>query len=230
MMFDLQFALSLLPELWNGFKITVIATFGGFAVALLAGALLEAGRRSGSRILRKLCQGYIAFIRCTPLLVQLYFAFYVLPAYGIRFSALTTGILCLGLHIGAYIAEVYRAGIDSIPEGQWDAARALGLKRHAMWLRVILPQTLPPMLPPLGNFLIGLFKETPLLAAITVIDLFGAANSIAGRTFRYNEPYTLVAVFLLLISLIAAYGVRRLERRYATPQFRDRQTDAATAV
>ncbi|MCA0433280.1 MAG: ectoine/hydroxyectoine ABC transporter permease subunit EhuD [Proteobacteria bacterium] len=217
-MFDYSFALSLLPELWKGFEVTVIATIGGFLIALLVGGILEAGRRSGWRILKHVSNGYIAFVRCTPLLVQLYFVFYVLPAYGIRFSALTTGILCLGLHVGAYLAEVYRAGIDSIAVGQWDAAKALGLRRHAIWLKVVLPQALPPMLPPLGNFLIGLFKETPLLAAITVIDLFGAANAIAGRTFKYNEPYTLAAILLLLVSLIAAYGVHRLERRFAKVQ------------
>jgi polar amino acid transport system permease protein len=218
MNFDLNFALSLLPEMWRGLQITAIATVGGFALALAVGALLEAGRRSGLRLLRLCCDGYIAFMRCTPLLVQLYFVFYVLPGFGVRFSAMTTGILCLGLHIGAYIAEVYRAGIDSVAKGQWEAASSLGLKPRIIWLKVILPQAAPPMLPPLGNYLIGLFKETPLLAAITVIDLFGAANAIAGRTFRYNEPYTVAAILLLLVSLIAAYGVRRLEKRYAKVQ------------
>jgi polar amino acid transport system permease protein len=161
-------------------------------------------------------------MRCTPLLVQLYFVFYVMPSYGIRFSALFTGILCLGLHIGAYIAEVYRAGIDAVPDGQWEAAKSLGLQPVPLWLRVILPQALPPMIPPLGNFLIGLFKETPLLAAITVVDVFGAANNVAGLSYRYNEPYTAVAVILLSVSLVAAYFVRKLERRFAPDAKRSR--------
>jgi len=213
-MFDLAFAISILPALLKGLQVTVIATFGGFAVALLAGGVVEALRRSGVRVVRQVAHGYVAFFRCTPLLVQLYFVFYVLPGYGIRFSALTTGILCLGLHVGAYIAEVYRGAIDAIPVGQWDAARSLGLRRYAIWRTVIAPQALPVALPPLGNYFIGLFKETPLLAAITVIDLFGAANGIAGRTYRYNEPYTLVALILLAISLLAAWGLRRLEKRF----------------
>lgn len=216
-MFDVNFAISILPELLKGLKVTIIATIGGFALALLVGGVVEAGRRSGSRLLKALCDAYVAFLRCTPLLVQLYFVFYVLPGYGIRFSALFTGILCLGLHIGAYVAEAYRAAIDAVPEGQWDAARALGLPRRFVWAKVVLPQALPHMLPPLGNFLIGLFKETPLLAAITVIDLFGAANAVAGRTFKYNEPYTLAALILLAVSLVAAWGIRRLERRFAPP-------------
>jgi polar amino acid transport system permease protein len=216
-MFDFAFALSVIPEMLRGLQVTIIATFGGFAVALLLGLLLEAGRRSGIRELKLMCNGYIAFVRCTPLLVQLYFVFYVLPGYGIRFAALTTGILVLGFHVGAYVAEVYRGGIDAVDAGQWDASRSLGLPAFATWRYVIIPQALPPMLPPLGNFLIGLFKETPLLAAITVIDVFGAANAIAGRTFRYNEPYTVAALMLLVISLIAAYALRRLERRFANP-------------
>lgn len=215
--FDIAFAVSILPALLKGLQVTVIATFGGFAVALIAGGIVEAMRRTGVAFFRMTAEGYVAFLRCTPLLVQLYFVFYVLPAYGIRFSALTTGILCLGLHVSAYIAEVYRGAIDAIPTGQWEAARSLGLRRYAIWRTVILPQAMPLALPPLGNFFIGLFKETPLLAAITVIDIFGAANGVAGRTFRYNEPYTMVAIILLAISLVAALGLRMLEARFLRP-------------
>ncbi|MER8849966.1 ABC transporter permease subunit, partial [Mesorhizobium australicum] len=135
--------------------------------------------------------------------------------FGIRFPALATGILCLGLHIGADIAEVYRAGIDGVARGQWEAALAIGLKPLPLWLKVILPQALPPMIPPLGNYLIGLFKETPLLAAITVVDLFGAANNVAGLTYRYNEPYIAVTVILLSVSVMAAYFVRKFERSFS---------------
>lgn len=197
----------------KGLLVTVEATFGGFAIALVVGLVLAVGRRSGRRAVRAASTGYIDFMRCTPLLVQLYFAFYVMPSFGIRFGALTTGILVLGLHIGAYVAEIYRAGIDAVPKGQWEAARGLGLSPLPVWARVILPQALPPMVPPLGNILIGLFKETPLLAAITVIDVFGAANNVAGQTYRYTEPYTAAALILLAVSLAAAAVVRRLENR-----------------
>jgi len=214
-MFSFEFLIRILPDLLRGLVVTVEATSGGFALALIIGLILALGRRSGVKSLRLFCDGYIALMRCTPLLVQLYFVFYVLPSYGVRFAALATGILCLGLHIGAYIAEVYRAGIDGVSVGQWEAARALGLRPYALWTRVVLPQALPPMIPPLGNFLIGLFKETPLLAAITVVDIFGAANNVAGLTYRYNEPYTAAALILLAVSLIASHFVRKLERRLA---------------
>src|SRR5947207_3303661 len=106
-MFDFGFLLRILPELMRGLVVTVEATLGGYALAIVIGLVLALGRRSKLKIVMRLCNGYVAFMRCTPLLVQLYFAFYVLPSVHIRFEALTTGILCLGLHVGAYIAEVY---------------------------------------------------------------------------------------------------------------------------
>jgi polar amino acid transport system permease protein len=206
-----------LPAMMEGLAVTVEATLGGYTIALLVGLGLALGRHSEIRAVRAACDLYVDFMRCTPLLVQLYFAFYVLPSFGIRFEALTTGILVLGLNIGAYVAEVFRAGIDAVPVGQWEAARSLGLTPLPVWSRVILPQALPPMVPPLGNILIGLFKETPLLAAITVIDVFGAANNIAGQTYRYTEPYTAAAIILLAVSLVAAMLVRHMEHRFKPP-------------
>lgn len=210
--FDVDFAISFFPEMLQGLWITVIATIGGFLLALILGLILEVMRRSGIAALSHFANGWIVFIRCTPLLVQLYFVFYVLPEYGIRFDALTTGIICLGIHFGSYVAEVYRAGIETVSRGQWDAGRAFGLPAYVLWGRVILPQAIRPAIPTLGNYFVGLFKETPLLAAITVIDLFGSANNIAGRTFRYNEPYTVAAIILLIVSLLAVWGVRSVER------------------
>jgi polar amino acid transport system permease protein len=214
---DFGFIVQFLPAMMKGLEVTVEATLGGYAIVLIVGLVLALGHRSKIHAVRIVCRLYIDFMRCTPLLVQLYFAFYVLPSFGIRFEALTTGILVLGLNIGAYVAEVYRAGIDAVPVGQWEAARSLGLASVPVWSLVIMPQALPPMLPPLGNMLIGLFKETPLLAAITVIDVFGSANSIAGLTYRYTEPYTAAAIILLAVSLIAAMLVRRMEWRFRPP-------------
>lgn len=225
-MLDVGFIVQFLPTMMEGLAVTAEATLGGYAIALVVGLGLAMGRRSEIRAVRAVCALYVDFMRCTPLLVQLYFAFYVLPSFGIRFEALTTGILVLGLNIGAYVSEIYRAGIDAVPIGQWEAARSLGLTPLPVWSRVILPQALPPMVPPLGNVLIGLFKETPLLAAITVIDVFGAANSIAGHTYRYTEPYTAAAMVLLAVSLVAAVLVRRTERRFKPPGAASRATPA----
>jgi polar amino acid transport system permease protein len=212
--FDLSFALEIMPALLRGAIVTAEATFGGMALALVGGLVLALGRRSRVPGLPRLSASYVLFMRNTPLLVQIYFLFYVLPFAGITFGALTTGILALGLNYSAYIAEVYRAGIDGVPQGQWEAARALDFSPAQTWTRVILPQALPPMLPVLGNYLIGMFKDSPLLATITVPEMFAAAEHIAGETYRYNEPYTLVGLIFLCLSYPASLAVRQLEKRF----------------
>jgi polar amino acid transport system permease protein len=212
--FDFTFAWQILPLLLRGAVVTAEATFGGMALAMVGGLLLALARRAGPAPLQALARGYISGIRNTPLLVQLYFMFYVLPLGGIRFGALTTGVVTLGLHYSSFLAEVYRAGIDAVPTGQWEASRALGLSPRDTWRDIVLPQAVLPMVPVFGNFLIGMFKDTPLLATITVPELFGAAEQVAGETYRYNEPYTMVGLIFLLISYPAALGVRQLERRF----------------
>src|SRR5690606_22515849 len=148
------------------------------------------------------------------LLVQLYFLFYVLPDIGILLSPLVAGVIGLGLHYGTYTAEVYRAGIDNVPRGQWEAAKACNLNPTQTWTHVILPQAIPPMIPALANYFIAMFKETPLLSAITVLELMNQAKSIANSNYRYIEPMTLVGVFFLVISIFSVFGLRWLERKY----------------
>lgn len=212
MEFDLSFAVSILPDLLRGAVVTFEATIAGFAVSLLGGLLLAVGRRSR---LSRACTAYIEFMRNTPLLVQLYFIFYVLPLAGLTLGAMATGILALGLNYSAYIAEVYRAGIDGVPRGQWEACRSLGFSRWDSWTRIVLPQAIPPTVPVLGNYVIGMFKDTPLLATITIPEMFNAAMQVAGSTYRYNEPYTLVALIFFAMSYPASLLVRRLEGRFA---------------
>jgi polar amino acid transport system permease protein len=220
MHFDFQFALEILPALLRGAVVTIEATFGGMALALMGGLLLAVGRLSRLPLIPGFCLCYIQFMRNTPLLVQLYFVFYVLPLVGLTFDALATGIVGLGLNYSAYIAEVYRAGIEGVPTGQWEAATALDFSPRYTWTRIILPQAIPPMMPVLGNYLIGMFKDTPLLATITIPEMFGAAEQVAGVTYRYNEPYTLVGLIFLLLSYPASLAVRRLEAKTAISRAR----------
>jgi polar amino acid transport system permease protein len=124
-----------------------------------------------------------------------------------------TGVLALGVHYSAYTSEVYRAGIDSVPRGQWEAAAALNLPRARTFFRVILPQALPPVVPALGNYVVAMFKDTPLLSTITVLELLFTAKNLGAETFRYLEPFTLVGLLFLIVSLAAAGGIRMLERR-----------------
>jgi polar amino acid transport system permease protein len=158
----------------------------------------------------------VEFIRSTPLLVQIYFLFFVLPDFGIRLSPLTTGVLALGLHYSAYTAEVYRAGIEGVPKGQWEAAIALNMKPWRIWHAVILPQALPPVIPAMGNYLVAMFKDTPMLAAITVLELLQTAKLIGAESFRYLEPLTLVGLLFLAISLLSSRLIHTLETRFAS--------------
>lgn len=214
MEWDWAFVIQILPTLLEGVKITILATLLGSIVAAIIGLVIAIVRRSKNR-LTSVPMGFIAeFIRGTPLLVQLYFIFYVLPDLGITLSPLLAGVIGLGLHYGTYTAEVYRAGIDNVARGQWEAAKACNLSSMQTWTQIILPQALPPMIPALANYFIAMFKETPLLSAITVLELMNQARSIANYNYRYIEPITLVGAFFLIISLISVVGLRWLERRY----------------
>jgi polar amino acid transport system permease protein len=210
---DWGFAFAILPVLARALVVTMAATIVGSAAAMGIGLVLAVLRRSPWRPARVATRAVVAFVRNTPLLIQLYFLFYVMPQLGLRLSPFVTGVIALGLHYGAYVSEVYRAGIDSVPRGQLDAARALGFGPVRTFWRVVLPQALPPIVPALGNYVVAMFKDTPLLSTITVLEVLHAAKDVGSRTFRYVEPFTLVGVLFLMLSLAAAAGVRRIERR-----------------
>jgi polar amino acid transport system permease protein len=214
MEWDWEFVWQIMPSLLQGVKITILATVLGAALAAVIGLAIALARRSPNRLVSR-SVGFVAeFIRGTPLLVQLYFIFFVLPDIGILLPPLVAGVIGLGLHYGTYTAEVYRAGIDNVPRGQWEAAKACNLSTSQTWTRIILPQAIPPMIPALANYLIAMFKETPLLSAITVLELMNQAKSVANTYYRYVEPMTLVGVFFLVISLFSVVLLRWLERRY----------------
>lgn len=214
MEWDWAFAREILPLLLSGLKVTILATVLGAAVAAVLGLVFAILRRSPNRWLSRGTGFVVEFIRGTPLLVQLYFIFYVLPDIGIRLPALAAGVLGMGLHYATYASEVYRGGIEAVPRGQWEAAKATNLTTRQTWVHVILPQAVPPMLPAMANYVLAMFKETPLLSAITVIEMMGQARSVANSTYRYIEPMTLVGVIFLVISLVSVIGLRWLEGRF----------------
>jgi polar amino acid transport system permease protein len=137
----------------------------------------------------------------------------VLPGLDLQPSAFLTGVLALGVHFSSYTAEVYRAGIEAVPRGQWDAAKALNLTPLQVYRHVVLPQAIPPVIPALGNYLIAMFKETPLLSAITVVEVLQRALNYGSEHFRYLEPLTMVGILYLIASLSAGTTVRWLEGR-----------------
>ncbi|HET7714995.1 MAG TPA: ectoine/hydroxyectoine ABC transporter permease subunit EhuD [Bauldia sp.] len=210
-LFDWAFAWRILPILLQAAVVTLHATFLGFALALALGLVLALIRRSGPRWAQWIVVGLVEFIRSTPVLVQVFFLFFIGPRVGIVVTPLVAGVLALGLHFGCLLSEVYRAGLDSVPRGQWEAPLALNMSRYRIYRDVILPQAIPPMIPAMGNYLVAMFKETPLLSSIGLIELMARAKLIGAETFRYLEPITMVGVFFLVMSLVAAAAITGIE-------------------
>ena len=164
-----QFALSIFPQLLQGLRFTLEATFFGSLLAFVLGLVWAIARLAEVPIASQGVRLLVEFLRGTPLLLQLYFLFYVFPNYGITIPALQTGIIGLGLYYSAYASEVYRAGIEAVPRGQWEASLVLGLPLRRMWGRIVVPQAMRFATPVLGNFVISMFKESAILSTITVL-------------------------------------------------------------
>lgn len=213
MSWDWSYAWFCLPLLLEAGLVTLVATVIGGALAAVIGLPWAVALRAEQPWLRHPADGLLQLIRNTPLLVQLYLLYYGLPHVGWSPSPMVIGIAGLALHYAAYAAEVYRAGFAAVPAGQTEAARVLGLSRGQRFRRVLLPQAIPPVLPALGNLVVALFKDTPVLSAITVVELLTRAKLLGAESFRYLEPMTLVGVWFLIVSLLAAWPLTRLERR-----------------
>jgi polar amino acid transport system permease protein len=214
MSFDWSFALDILPDMLYAFlRFSLVATVLGILLAAVLGLAFAIVRRARVPVLAPLTTAFIDFVRSTPLLVQLFFLFFVLPEAGITLPALTTGVIGLGVHYACYLAEVYRAGIESVPKGQWEATTALSLPPRLQWQHVILPQAIRNVLPALGNYAISMFKETPFLALITVPEMVQRAQAIGSISFRYLEPITLAGLIFLAASYPTAIALRKLEIR-----------------
>ena len=212
---DWEYTWDILPDLLGGLVVTIQATFLGIIIAMALGLVFALLRRSELKVISWPTAWVIEFIRSTPLLVQLYMLFYVLPHYGLTIDAFTTGAIGLGVHYATYTSEVYRSGIEGVPRGQWEASTALNLSSVTTWSRVVLPQAIPVVIPALGNYLIAMFKEVPLLATITVLDVLGEGRAACTRTFQCVEPYTMVGVLFLAVSIPSSILVRQLEVRLA---------------
>ncbi|MGW0545922.1 ectoine/hydroxyectoine ABC transporter permease subunit EhuD [Streptomyces sp. Wb2n-11] len=201
-----------MPAFRDGVLVTLQVLAFGSLISFTLGLVWAIGYR-GPRWVRWPVNTVTEFIRNTPLLVQLFFFFFVLPEWGVQASALVTGTLAIGLHYSTYTAQVYRAGIDAVPAGQWEAATALSLPVSRTWFAVILPQAIRRIVPALGNYVISMLKDTPLLAAIGVMEMLQQWRLAGAQTFQYAEPLTVVGVAFILIAYPASLLMRALERR-----------------
>lgn len=202
-----------MPHFWDGVLVTLQALVLGSLISFSVGLIWALALRAPTRFVRWPVGIVTEFVRNTPLLVQLFFLYFVLPEWGIQFSALTTGIVAIGLHYSTYTAQVYRAGIEAVPVGQWEAARALSLPYGRTWTAVILPQAIRRVIPALGNYVIAMLKDTPLLAGIGVLELLQRSRLEAAQTFQYTEALTVVGVAFIVIAYPSSLLLRALERR-----------------
>lgn len=208
---DWEYAWEIMPALLKGLLVTMEVTVVAAVMAIGIGMPVAMAIRSKSYLLKVPVRFVLEFLRGTPLIVQIFFGFYILPQIGLTGSAFVTGVIVLGLHYSCYMAEIYRASIASIAQGQWEAAVALNLSRRHTWTRVILPQALRRSVPAMATYVIAMYKETALLFAIGLPVLLFEARDEGIQSFRYLEPYTIAGLMYLVVSYASARAARRLE-------------------
>ena len=206
-----EFTFEILPQMLWATLNTFMAAGLGYAIAAVVGLLFMLGQRTSYKFINIPTREIVEFIRSTPLLVQLFFVYFVAPQFGLTLSAWVSAMFTIGLHYGTYLSEVYRGALEGVPKTQWEACRALNFSTGYTYRRIVLPQAFPIAIPGMGNYLVGIFKDTPLLATIGVAELFFTANALGAYTYRYLEPYTLVGIIFLVISVPTAMGIRKLE-------------------
>ncbi len=200
--------------LLTGVAVTLGVCILAFVLASLIGLLVAWLRLSNSRLLRGIGQIYVDLVRSTPLLIQLVWIFYALPLLtGFSLSVIETGIVALSLYGGAYLAEVFRGGINSVGEGQFEAAHAIGLTTPQMWRRVVLPQALVAMLPPIASTFITMVKELALLSVIGVPELMFQMMALNTTTFRSLEIFTVGSGIYFLLTYPIAIGMNTFYQR-----------------
>ena len=211
--FDPQLFVKILPSLAYGAYITVKLTSISIILGLVLGTILGMGRISKNSLFFSVSTSYVEFIRGTPLLVQIMIVYYGLPAIGLNLPAEPAGILALTLNSGAYIAEIIRAGIQSVPKGQMEAARSLGMTYLQSMRYVVFPQAFRNVLPALGNEFIALLKDSSLLSVIAIAELTRVGKQIYSTTFNAWTPLLGVALFYLMMTLPLSRLVNYVQRR-----------------
>lgn len=213
MFFSLNDMVTFLPSLLQGALLTIAVSLLSFGMALVLGLATGLARISRLKVLRAVAACYIQFIRGTPLLLQLFFIYYVLPYAGIVLSPFVSGAMGLTLNYAAYMAEVFRSGIQAIPKGQWEAGASVGMSRRLMLRRIILPQAVRIIVPSIGNFFVSIFKDSALVSVITMRDLMFSGQLLASATYKHFEIFTMVAVIYFMISYPTAKFVEWVEAR-----------------
>ncbi|GGB59779.1 ABC transporter permease subunit [Virgibacillus dakarensis] len=214
-LFDWQLAWESLPFLLEGIPATLSVSFIGMGIGLVLGFFLALARGSSRIVLRWPARIYISFMRGTPILVFLFILYSGLPVVGIELSAFLAASLAFGLNSAAYIAEINRSSLNSVPQGQWESATSLNMGYWLTLRKIILPQATRIAIPPLANVYLDLVKATSLAAVITVPELFQKAQIVAGRTYDSMTMYILVALIYWPICMVISFMQDRMEKRFS---------------
>jgi len=214
MKFDFSYTIDALPRLMEGALITLeVALLGFFLSVSLATTLTIARTSLNSKILNLVLSVYISFIRGTPLLIQIFLIYYVLPVFGVNIGPFTAGILAITLNSAAFVIEILRGGLASVPKGQFEAARSLGISRFALWFKVILPQTFIASIPPLVNEFTQVLKATALLSLITVVELMRVSQQIYSSNYHPVEILTGAFIIYFLMCFVISRSSSLLENK-----------------
>lgn len=210
---DWEFAWEILPDMLMAFlQVTLVVTVLGTLIAAALGLVIAILIMVLPRPLAWIVRWAANFIRMTPIVVQLILLFWTF----LWMDPMTIGVIVFGVHYATYMSEVYRAGIESVPKGQWEATTALSMSAMRTWRKVVVPQALRSTIPSLGNYAISMFKDTPFLFAIGVTEMVTlAVTDIGGNTFRFNEAITIAGLIFLAASYPTAVLINRLEKRLA---------------
>ncbi|UVO35721.1 ABC transporter permease subunit [Bradyrhizobium arachidis] len=214
MTWDWNFVLKILPDLMVGVWNTILVTLASSVIALMGGLLLAILESVSTRVGRAFVRFWLELFRGVPVLVLLYFSFYVLPGVGITLPAMPIGICVLGIVYAAYCSEVYRGSLITIPPELRDACVALSLSSSVTWRCVLVPLIIKRALPALLNYVLGLFRETAILFALGVPVLMGVANQIGFEHFRYLEPFTLAGMIYMGMNLPFLYLLPRFKDKH----------------
>lgn len=211
-----QNALAFLPLLLKGAVVTIEITACSFALSSVLGLVFALLKVSRNRVVSTAGATVVNVIRGLPIIVQLFYIYFVLPDLGVQLSAFQSGVIGLGVAYSAYQAENFRAGIQAIDSGQVEAAQSIGMRGAMIMRRVVLPQAFRIALPPYGNTLVMMLKDSSMASTITVVEMTRAGQLIAASTFQNMTVYTLVALLYLTLSLPLMFAVKQLERHFGT--------------
>lgn len=210
--FDFDLIVEYLPDFWRGAKATIFYSLTSLALAVAIGMFMALCRISHIASLRWFARGYIDAIRGTPALIQIFFVYFGMPAFGVNLSAPTAAVVALGINSGGYLAEIFRAGIMGVDRGQTEAGRSLGMSYGQTMWRITLPQAALLVVPPAAGEFTNLVKGTSLLSTISVAELTRVAQQIVGVTFRPIEAYVAIGVVYYCLNAVIAQGAVWLER------------------